>query len=100
MLHQVDDTLHEITAHVDLTKPMDADSYAKEKHEKDGHLRKDSECPACIRKSGSRVLHHKGYEPHFMDIGNMNIPDYHGYVYYLATCLKVRLENDTPALLP
>eukprot|EP00971_Amphidinium_carterae_P169617 3360360-Amphidinium_carterae.1 len=59
ILHQIDDTLHEISEHHDLDLKPDAkhpklDPIDKERHEREGHLPKDSSCPACIRESGSR----------------------------------------------
>eukprot|EP00971_Amphidinium_carterae_P266426 5285195-Amphidinium_carterae.1 len=54
---QVDDTLHEITAHVDSTNPVEPNPVAKEQHECEGHMPKDSKRPACIRESSNRVLH-------------------------------------------
>eukprot|EP00971_Amphidinium_carterae_P036983 726822-Amphidinium_carterae.1 len=70
-------------------------------HERAGHLPKDPACPACIRESGSRVLHYKGHEPHYgtlyMDLGKMNKPERE---CYLVAGLRVRLDNDTGVLLP
>eukprot|EP00971_Amphidinium_carterae_P203787 4044162-Amphidinium_carterae.4 len=60
----------------------DSDGKRREKHEREGHLPKDTTCPACIRESGRRVLHYKGQDPHYrtlyMDPGKMNHPDYFG----------------------
>eukprot|EP00971_Amphidinium_carterae_P169616 3360359-Amphidinium_carterae.1 len=60
VLHQIDDTLHEISEHHDPDLKPDEkhpklDPLDKERHEREGHLPKDSSCPACIRESGSRV---------------------------------------------
>eukprot|EP00971_Amphidinium_carterae_P046127 907934-Amphidinium_carterae.4 len=104
VLREMDDALHEMTEHQDLekNKPKD-DGKARELHEREGHLPKDPACPACIRESGSRVVHYKGHEPHYgtlyMDMGKMNKPDYFGREYYLVAGLRVRLENDTGVLL-
>eukprot|EP00971_Amphidinium_carterae_P154638 3066317-Amphidinium_carterae.3 len=35
-----------------------------------------------------------------MDIGQMNQPDFYGRVYYLVAGLRVKLTDDTSALLP
>eukprot|EP00971_Amphidinium_carterae_P134879 2672875-Amphidinium_carterae.1 len=93
-------TLHEITEHQDSEKNKHPDDgKAREKHESDGHIPKDPACPACVRESGSRVLHYKGHEPHYgtlyMDLGKMNKPDYFGREYYLVAGLRVRLDDNT-----
>eukprot|EP00971_Amphidinium_carterae_P008968 177001-Amphidinium_carterae.4 len=56
ILHQIDDTPHEISAHTDLTKrPHTNESKAKEVHERSGHT---PECPVCIRELvGAEALH-------------------------------------------
>eukprot|EP00971_Amphidinium_carterae_P135076 2677060-Amphidinium_carterae.1 len=101
ILREIDDTLHAILA--DKEKPSD-DSKDHKRHEQEEHISKDSACSACVRKSGSSVLHYKNHEPHFgtlyMNLGKMNKPDYFGKEYYLVAGLRVCLEDDSGALLP
>eukprot|EP00971_Amphidinium_carterae_P220697 4381551-Amphidinium_carterae.1 len=105
ILQELDDALHAIAS--DKENPSD-DSKAHKKHERDGHLPKDPACPACVRESGSRVLHYKicnkNHEPHFdtlyMHLEKMNKPDYFGREYYLVAELRIRLEDNFGALLP
>eukprot|EP00971_Amphidinium_carterae_P135295 2681381-Amphidinium_carterae.1 len=51
-LHQIDNTLHEITAQC-----AHYQSKTKQAHKRNGQI-------ARMRESGSRVLHYKGHEPH------------------------------------
>eukprot|EP00971_Amphidinium_carterae_P042379 832863-Amphidinium_carterae.1 len=103
VLHQIDDTLHEITEHHDLSTTPDIDSTKKhETHERAGHLPKDPACPSCIRESGSTILHYKGQKPHYgtlyMDIGQINQPNFYGRVFYLVLGLRVKLTKISPSL--
>eukprot|EP00971_Amphidinium_carterae_P290318 5764235-Amphidinium_carterae.3 len=87
VLHQIDDALHDITEHHDLrVLPKKADGKKLEAHERAGHIPKDSACPACIRESGSRVQHYKGQER----LKNL----------IMELCLRVKLTEDSSALLP
>eukprot|EP00971_Amphidinium_carterae_P165501 3280778-Amphidinium_carterae.1 len=100
ILRKIDDTLHAI---LDKKKPSD-DSKAHKKHKKEEHISKDSACPACVRKSGSRVLYYKNHKPHcgtlYINLGKMNKPDYFVQKYYLVAGLQFCLEDNFGALLP
>eukprot|EP00971_Amphidinium_carterae_P237161 4707070-Amphidinium_carterae.1 len=101
ILREIDDTLHAIST--DKEKPSD-DSKDHERHERREIIFKDPACPACVRESGSRVLYFKNHEPDFgtlyMNLGKMNKPDYFGREDYPVAGLRVRLEDDSGALLP
>eukprot|EP00971_Amphidinium_carterae_P057348 1133833-Amphidinium_carterae.1 len=49
------------------------------------------------------LLSRLGQDPHYgtlcVDLGKMNHPDYFGDTYYLMAGLRVRLEDDSGALL-
>ncbi|CAK9048980.1 unnamed protein product, partial [Durusdinium trenchii] len=101
-LKSIDDYLHMVTVPED--KKLKKMTQGEEEHERSGHLPKSTECPACIRESGSKIFHYKGLEPHYgtlyMDLGKINVPDVNGWEYFLVAGLRVRGDKDKPVLVP